>query len=118
MPVDFERQSLAGRLAESGFDANRPAFFSWLGVVPYLTLEAFRQTLSFLGNCSPGSHVVFDYAVSLGELGVSERIAFNMLAARVAAAGEPFQLFIPACQMHAHLRGAGFTQIEDLSARK
>ena len=32
--VDFERDSLAERLVEAGFDAARPAFFLWLGVVP------------------------------------------------------------------------------------
>src|SRR3984957_13262766 len=46
-PVDFERQSLSVQLRDAGFNHGAPAFFSWLGVVPYLTLEAFRATLSF-----------------------------------------------------------------------
>jgi O-methyltransferase involved in polyketide biosynthesis len=33
-PVDFERQSLADGLSAAGFQASRPAFFQWLGVVP------------------------------------------------------------------------------------
>ena len=37
---DFESESLAGALAASGFDAGRPSFFLWLGVVPYLTEPA------------------------------------------------------------------------------
>jgi methyltransferase (TIGR00027 family) len=38
-PVDFERQSLADGLTAAGFQADAPAFFQWLGVVPYLTRE-------------------------------------------------------------------------------
>ena len=47
-PVDFERQSLSAQLVDAGFNSQAPAFFAWLGVVPYLTLEAFRSTLSFI----------------------------------------------------------------------
>ena len=62
VPVDFEHQTLADGLAEAGFDSSRPAFFGWLGVVPYLTLDAFRATLAFIGSLPPGSGLAFDYA--------------------------------------------------------
>src|ERR1700733_14197321 len=39
VPIDFEQQTLDGGLTNTGFDANAPAFFSWLGVTPYLTRE-------------------------------------------------------------------------------
>ena len=45
IPLDLEHKSLAESLLEAGFNAAIPAFFGWLGVVPYLTLEAFRATL-------------------------------------------------------------------------
>jgi O-methyltransferase involved in polyketide biosynthesis len=35
--VDFEQQSLFERLKSMGFEPNRSAFFTWLGVVPYLS---------------------------------------------------------------------------------
>ncbi len=47
-PVDFERQSLREQLHAAGFDPAVPTFFAWLGVVPYLTLEAFRSTIAFI----------------------------------------------------------------------
>ena len=50
VPLDFEHKSLAVGLAEAGFDAGSPAFFGWLGVVPYLTLDAFRSTLATIGQ--------------------------------------------------------------------
>src|SRR5271157_5907593 len=44
VPLDFEHMTLAEGLASAGFDATQPAFFGWLGVVPYLSLPAFRST--------------------------------------------------------------------------
>ena len=39
---------------------NTPAFFSWLGVVPYLTEDAIGSTLDYMASI-PTSEVVFDY---------------------------------------------------------
>ena len=52
-PVDFERQSLSAQLSDAGFNCQAPAFFAWLGVVPYLTLEAFRATINFIVRPDP-----------------------------------------------------------------
>src|SRR6202790_4157375 len=49
-PVDFERQSLADGLTAAGFQADRPAFFQWLGVLPYLTRGAVSGTLDFFAG--------------------------------------------------------------------
>ena len=67
VPLDFEHQTLADGLAEAGFDFQKPAFFGWLGVVPYLTLDAFRATLSVMAQMPAGSGVSFDYAVAPGD---------------------------------------------------
>src|SRR3984957_6851470 len=45
VPVDFERQTLADGLERGGFDDRAAAFFSWLGVTPYLTRDACMSTL-------------------------------------------------------------------------
>src|SRR6478752_638977 len=45
-PVDFEREALLDGLAAAGLDPARRTFFMWLGVVPYLTSEAVRATLT------------------------------------------------------------------------
>ncbi len=52
--VDFERQRLDERLRASGFRADRPAFFSWLGVTIYLTPEAVAGTLATIAACASG----------------------------------------------------------------
>ena len=116
VPLDFEHKALAEGLAEAGFDAGSAAFFGWLGVVPYLTLEAFRATLSAIAQLPAGSAVSFDYALAPETLSPVGRKAFDALAGRVAAAGEPFQLFFTPETLEAELRRAGFHSIEQLDS--
>jgi O-methyltransferase involved in polyketide biosynthesis len=116
--VNFERQTLADGLRQAGFDASKPAFCAWLGVVPYLTAEAFGRTIDFLGKLPPASGAVFDYGVPPSTLRFVERMAFKALAARVAAAGEPFQLYFEPAELREKLLRAGFSEIEDLGVRE
>ena len=116
VPLDFEHQTLAEGLAEAGFDKGAAAFFGWLGVVPYLTLAAFRATLGVIAQLPAGSGVSFDYAVAPETLSEVGRKAFDALAGRVAAAGEPFQLFFTPEEMEGELRGAGFMRVEQLDS--
>ena len=112
--VDFERHSLSDGLEEAGFRSDQPAFFAWLGVVPYLTRPAAIATLSFMAGLPQGSGVVFDYSIPREMMGERERDAFDNLAARVARAGEPFRLFFDPAQLTIELRSLGFSMIEDL----
>jgi methyltransferase (TIGR00027 family) len=116
VPLDFEHKALAEGLVEAGFDAGSAAFFGWLGVVPYLTLEAFRATLSAIAQLPAGSAVSFDYALAPETLSRVGRKAFDALAGRVAAAGEPFQLFFTPQTLETELRRAGFHRIEQLDS--
>jgi methyltransferase (TIGR00027 family) len=113
-PVDFERQTLHDGLQRAGFNWEEPAFFAWLGVTPYLTREAFLATLNFVLAMPPRSGVVFDFSVVRSALNPSEQAALDALARRVAAAGEPFQLFFEPRALVDELEALGFGQIEDL----
>jgi len=115
-PVDFERDTLAHGLEAAGFRHDQPAFFSWLGVVPYLSHNAAFSTLRFIAGLPRSSGVVFDYAISRELMGEAERQSFDVLAERVARAGEPFRLFFAPEQLIADLRGLGFTSIEDMDS--
>lgn len=110
--LDFEHQTLAEGLAEAGLERNRSAFFGWLGVVPYLTREAFRSSIASIGQMPAASTVTFDFALSPEMLGPRARAAFEMLAARVAAAGEPFRLFFTPETLEEELHEMGFSQVE------
>ncbi len=114
VPVDFETESLDARLAEAGFDPAAPAFFAWLGVVPYLTLAAFRATIACVAARPAGSGIVFDYTQPRAALPFREQIARDLFAARVARAGEPFQLFFTPHEAAREL--AAFFNLEDLGA--
>jgi len=116
VPLDFEHKTLAAGLADAGFHATRPAFFGWLGVVPYLTLEAFRATLETIAQLPSGTAVSFDYGLSPQSLSPLRRIALNALAGRVAKAGEPFRLFFTPEQLDAEFRRAGFSRFEQLGS--
>ena len=62
VPIDFDRDDMIDVLERAGFDPAKPAFFSILGVLYYLTLPVFEQTLSKIGSLSNrGNRVVFDF---------------------------------------------------------
>jgi methyltransferase (TIGR00027 family) len=114
VPVNFEQARLADCLRAAGFDPEQPAFFSWLGVVPYLTLDAARATLAWIASLPRESAVVFDYGVEPALLSPQLRAAFEILAERVARAGEPFRLYFNPADLAAMLSELGFRETEDL----
>jgi methyltransferase (TIGR00027 family) len=111
--VDFESESLEERLASAGLDRQQPTFFTWLGVTMYLTDGAIASTLEFIASTPAGGGVAFDYAVPRASLGWIERIAFDSLSRRVAAAGEPFLTCFEPLQLRARLATGGFSNIAD-----
>jgi methyltransferase (TIGR00027 family) len=116
-PIDFERESLAEGLTRVGFRLNQPAFFQWLGVVPYLTKEAVLSTLNFISQV-PRAVVVFDYAEPLQNYPAERRANVMAMAERAAARGEPWlSLFDPA-ELSELLRLEGFEIVEDLGLPK
>jgi methyltransferase (TIGR00027 family) len=118
VPVDFEQQTLATELQRGGLDHEQPAFFSWLGVTPYLTRESCMATLGFIGKMPSGSGVAFDFAVDPKLLGLKQRLALFVLSRRVAAAGEPFQLFFRPEELVKELKQLGFRSTEILGVRE
>jgi methyltransferase (TIGR00027 family) len=113
-PVDFERESLADQLHSVGFDSQIPTFFAWLGVVPYLTLEAFRSTIAFIAARQAGTGVALDYGQPRSALPFFEKLAHDSLIARVQLAGEPFQLFFTPAEIAVEL--TTFRNLEDLGS--
>ncbi len=113
-PVDFERETLPDGLLAAGFDPQQRSFFTWLGVVPYLTEPAIFTTLAYIAGLPGGAQAVFDYANPPGSLAPQARAAMDLRAARVAKLGEAWVSYFDAAELDARLRASGFTQIEDL----
>jgi methyltransferase (TIGR00027 family) len=118
VPIDFEQQTLAEGLEQSGFDASAAAFFSWLGVTPYLTREACMTTLRSVAKLPRGSGVVFDFAVDPALLNAGQRMALDALSKRVARYGEPFQLFFDPGKLQDELKAMGFHRTEFLQGKE
>ncbi|MGB8494585.1 MAG: SAM-dependent methyltransferase [Candidatus Acidiferrum sp.] len=115
-PIDFERETLADGLAAAGFDPAKQSFFTWLGVVPYLTEQAVFSTLEFISHQPGSAHVVFDYGNPPVSGGGRDEFAAaqDALAARVASIGEAFRSYFETEALHAKLMALGFREIEDL----
>lgn len=115
-PVDFERETLADGLSAAGFDPAQQTFFSWLGVVPYLTEQAVFSTLGFTAGLPGGAHVVFDYGNPPPSGAGRDELAppGRTLAARVASVGEAFRSHFDTDPLHARLAALGFCEVEDL----
>jgi methyltransferase (TIGR00027 family) len=107
-PVDFERQTLAQGLKAAGFRADRPAFFSWLGVTIYLSEKAIRETLATVARGAPGSEIVFDFSSPPEAMGPAERRLHWRRAALVARSGEPWVSYFEPETLASDLRAAGY----------
>jgi methyltransferase (TIGR00027 family) len=112
VPVDFERDDLAGALRQAGFDAAEPACISWMGVTMYLTSEATAATLGTLAGFAVGTRLCFDYRVPVAMLNPVERVISEVLGQRVAAMGEPWLSSFDPADLTRQLLEMGFTTAE------
>ncbi len=61
IPIDFDTQTVEAVFSGTAFNPAKPALFIWEGVTQYISEEAVRQTLAFVGKSAPGSIIVFTY---------------------------------------------------------
>jgi methyltransferase (TIGR00027 family) len=114
VPVDFERDDVGEKLVAAGFRQNSPAFFTWLGVVPYLTGDAIGRTLDYMSSIQ-NSEVVFDYmeppeasSEELRHLETERTEQLKKMDERSVSRFEP-------AGIAAILRSHGFCAIEDIN---
>jgi methyltransferase (TIGR00027 family) len=117
VPADFERDSLAGRLGQAGFDPARPALVSWLGVTMYLTGAAISQTLAGIGGFAPGTQLITDYMLPPGLRDEAGATYAGLVAPAAAERGEPWLTFLAPGGMTALLEGHGFGAVEHVRQR-
>ncbi|HYW03722.1 MAG TPA: class I SAM-dependent methyltransferase [Gammaproteobacteria bacterium] len=110
--IDFARESLEGGLAGHGIDTGEPAFFSWLGVTPYLTEAAIEATLRSVAAWPAGSEIVFTFRQPQTRESIPGEA---WLERRVADLGEPFLSRFTPDAVKSMLRAAGFSRIEFLT---
>jgi len=115
-PVDFNSQTLADGLSAAKFQADKPAFFSWLGVTMYLDNHTVLDTLQFIHTMHAENGVVFDYTVPRHLLNRVGKLVFDAITSRVAKIGEPFRGFFVPAELEAALKQIGYRHIEDLNS--
>ncbi len=114
VPVDFERDDLGEKLVAAGFQQNSPAFFTWLGVVPYLTQDAIGRTLDYIASI-PDSEVVFDYMEPPEAFSEELRQMEKARTEQLARIGERSDTRFEPAAIAAILRAHGFSDFEDIS---
>jgi methyltransferase (TIGR00027 family) len=113
--IDFAAEPLLPALRAAGLRDEEPSFFSWLGVTMYLEASKVLATLAAIAPFAAiGGGVVFDYNVPPASLAPIPRARFEAVAARVAAAGEPFRGFFEPGDLVAAMRGMGFHGVRDM----
>jgi methyltransferase (TIGR00027 family) len=92
IPVNFNHESWADKLADSSFDPAKRTLWLWEGVTLYLDEEIVKKTLKdILGLSASGSHIAFDFyskAFVSFEGSALLRIAGKQM---LKAAGEPLK---------------------------
>ncbi len=117
VPLDFETDSLADRLIQSGFDPARPALVSWLGVAMYLTRAAIGETLAVIGAFAPGTELVADYMLPASMRDAAGNAYVELVAPVAAQRGEPWLTFLTPGDMSALLEQHGFGSVEHVRQR-
>jgi len=108
-PVDFEVETVADGLDRVGFDWSKRTLFSWLGVVPYLTIEAIEATLRSLAKTPSGSEVVISYLIAEALMEDLGRLCLDRFGRLAADVGEPFKTAFTPGEAEALARRCGFT---------
>lgn len=116
VPIDFNTQTLEGRLLESGYDQNLKTLFIWQGVTMYLTAEAIDATLAFVVHHSgPGSAIVFDYVYRSILDGIQKQREISGMRRYRFMTGEGLTFGIPEGAIETFLKERGFQQVKDVN---
>ena len=120
--MDFAREEriycYAQTLAEYGFQPDKPAFFVWLGVQPYLTIEHVLQTARVVGSCPAGTQLATDFLTpDTSWSGIGERVG-KLLQDSPHRELEPFKSYSDPAALKKQLLACGFTMARSVEAEE
>jgi methyltransferase (TIGR00027 family) len=117
VPVDFESgESWWEGLESAGFDANRPAVVTSIGVSMYLTGEAIAAMLRQVATLAPKSTFALTFLLPLQLADPEVRPGFEAAAKGASASGTPFISFFTPAEMLSLARESGFKGVRHVSA--
>ena len=111
--VDFEQDDLQQKLSSAGFQRTSAAFFTWLGVVPYLTRDAIDDTVGYIVSIQ-NSEVVFDYMEPPQAFSEEMRDFVTKRTEQLEKMNERWVSRFEPAGIAAILRSLGFCDIEDI----
>lgn len=114
MAIDFNIEKMGEKIFQGRYDKSLKTFFIWEGTTPYITREAFDETLDFVkSNSAKGSSIIFDYILrSVVEGNCNLDGAMNEYA-RMSKTSEPFIFGIEESEIGQVLAKRGFSLISD-----
>lgn len=116
VPVDFERgEAFPDALRANGFDADRSAVISSMGVSMYLTKEATEATLGQVSALAGGSVLAMTFMLPVELVDAHERPMQESVEAAAAGSGTPFISHYAPAEMVEMCRAAGFSAAQHVS---
>jgi methyltransferase (TIGR00027 family) len=111
VPIDFNKESLAEKITQAGFNAGRKSLFLLEGVTMYLSQKSVDSTLRFVSDVAgAGSLIVFDY-IHAGVLRKEKRYyGEEEIYKTVAQVGEEWTFAIEEGEAEQFLGKYGFMQ--------
>jgi methyltransferase (TIGR00027 family) len=94
LSIDLEKRTIANALSDASFLKGEKAFFSWLGVVSYLSEDAVFAVLRDLACFADhGSEIVFDYLIPTSKMTLEDRQALGRGMRMIERWGEPVKSY-------------------------
>jgi methyltransferase (TIGR00027 family) len=116
VPVNFAEENLVDALKDTGYDAGKLSFFSWLGVTYYLTKEAIETTLRSIAKIAPsGSTIVFDYMDADAFIPEKAGRSIKLMQETAGMVGEPMKSGFDPLKLGEDLERMGWRLEENLS---
>lgn len=109
---------LLATLVEHGFQRGKPAFFVWLGVQPYLTIEHVLGAAHVVGSCPAGTQLATDFLTpDTSWSGIGAR-AGKLLQDSPHRELEPFKSYSDPAELKKQLLACGFTTARSVEAEE
>ncbi|MGA8437530.1 MAG: SAM-dependent methyltransferase [Candidatus Sulfotelmatobacter sp.] len=114
--VDFQRDRVPESLDAAGFKPLQRSLFVWEGVSNYLTEDAVRSTLSFIGSLAPGTGLAFTYVDEAVLHNPTHFAGGSEVQKTFARLGEPWTFGIRPSRAFDFFKECGLDLVYDLSA--
>jgi methyltransferase (TIGR00027 family) len=116
--IDFDKESLSGKLEEAGFGRGKRSLFVLEGLLMYLQPESVDETFQVIASfAGAGSEVVFDYVRASVLRGAGSSYGEREIVQSVAKAGERWHFGIEDGELARFLKQYGLSVREHQAAQ-